>query len=168
MNEIWKRFQTVECSNLGNVRDADTKKPLNAPIKNAGYRRVHHKGVCEYVHRLVATLFVDNPENLPEVNHKDENKLNNTADNLEWCTHRYNCNYGTRNLRQGLKMRGRKLSAAHCAKLSAAHRGVKHTDEAKQRMSLARKQHHAALTTEERSSIAKKGWDTRRASCRQS
>ena len=46
------------------------------------------------VHRLVAKTFIPNPDNLPEVNHKDENKLNNCADNLEWCTNLYNVNYG--------------------------------------------------------------------------
>lgn len=53
-------------------------------------KRKHFK-----IHRLVAMAFLPNPQNLPEVNHKDENPSNNRVDNLEWCSHRYNMNYGT-------------------------------------------------------------------------
>lgn len=48
------------------------------------------------IHRLVAKYFVPNPYNYKEVNHKDENKTNNHAENLEWCTRKYNVNYGER------------------------------------------------------------------------
>lgn len=49
----------------------------------------------KYAHRLVANAFIDNPNNMPCVNHKDENKKNNDVSNLEWCTPSYNVNYGT-------------------------------------------------------------------------
>ena len=51
------------------------------------------------VHRLVALTFIPNPDNLPLINHKDENSSNNKVTNLEWCTQQYNCNYGSHNRR---------------------------------------------------------------------
>lgn len=66
------------------------------------------KAKHEYIHRLVAIAFLDNPDNLPQVNHKDENKANNCVENLEWCSVKYNINYGTRN-QHNRETRGMKL-----------------------------------------------------------
>lgn len=59
----------------------------------------NHSSKKHFVHRLVAIAFVPNPENLPIINHKDENPKNNIWTNIEWCDTKYNCNYGTRNSR---------------------------------------------------------------------
>lgn len=109
MKEIWKNIKDYNdkylISNTGKVKSLNynnTKKDklLKISICN-GYPSVclwkNNKGKRFRVNRLVAESFIPNPLNLPEVNHIDENKLNNNVDNLEWCTSRYNCNYGSRN-----------------------------------------------------------------------
>ena len=55
------------------------------------YKNKTHKYYL--IHRLVALTFIPNPDSLPCVNHKDEDKTNNRVDNLEWCDHKYNMNY---------------------------------------------------------------------------
>lgn len=56
---------------------------------------INGKAKHEKIHRLVALAFIDNPNNYPHVNHKDEDKNNNSVSNLEWCDIKYNNNYGT-------------------------------------------------------------------------
>lgn len=105
-NQIWRiieDYPDYEVSNEGLVRNVKTKRNSVVCKNKGGYGVVHLKkdGKCytPYVHRLVALAFIPNTENLPQINHKDENKLNNRVENLEWCTNQYNCNYGTRNRR---------------------------------------------------------------------
>ena len=75
------------------------EKELKQQIDKYGYHKVSlcNNGIQKwyFVHRLIAITFLPNPNNLPCVNHKDENKLNNCVDNLEWCTKSYNHSYGT-------------------------------------------------------------------------
>lgn len=140
MEEIWvdiKGYENIyQISSYGNIKSLNRKvrcgygkyrteygkiiKPqLN---KTTGYYSVvlRNDNITRTfnVHRLVALHFVLNPFNLPQVNHKDENKLNNRADNLEWCAHRYNQNYGTHNLRMSNTKKGAKLTDTHKHKIS--------------------------------------------------
>ena len=78
--------------------NGDIYRKLNSSERKDGYKAVQLGGreqPQQYVHRLVAQCFLPNPDNLPCVNHKDENPSNNNVDNLEWCTNEYNLNYGT-------------------------------------------------------------------------
>lgn len=117
MQEIWKDIPNYEgiyqISNHGRIRSNNpgnkrfhnkTDHILKAHVSNTGYCQVtlYKDGVKRRkytVHKLVATMFIPNPDNLPCVNHKDENKLNNHVDNLEWCTYAYNNAYGTAKIR---------------------------------------------------------------------
>lgn len=115
-NEIWKDVIGYEglyrVSNLGRVKSVLRKvkngsiirrvneKIMTPVFTRGGYLRVtlknQGKEKTKTIHRLVAESFIPNPCNLPQINHKDENKLNNSTDNLEWCTAKYNSTYGTR------------------------------------------------------------------------
>lgn len=85
-------------SDDGKVFSVRSNKLIKQQKSNKGYYRVEFningEVKKESVHRLVAEAFIPNPNNYPIVNHKDENPSNNHADNLEWCTHEYNSNYG--------------------------------------------------------------------------
>lgn len=112
MAEIWKDvvgYQGLyEVSDYGNVRNVlKNGKLLKLTLHSCGYLSVNlckrHVRKDYRVHRIVAEAFIPNPRHLPEINHKDENKANNHADNLEWCDRLYNVRYGTRTERSAEK-----------------------------------------------------------------
>ena len=151
MTECWrdiKGWEGVYCvSNLGRIMSCDKK----VKARGKGYRVIKgtvlrptrtrtgylYVNLCDknqssrvYVHRIVATVFIPNPNNFSEINHKDENKQNNSVfintdgsvdlekSNLEWCTHVYNMNYGTAKYRRGLKMRNNTINSKPVIQLS--------------------------------------------------
>ena len=111
MEEIWKPIDVLDgkylISNFGNIKNAETGE-LAKTVLNHGYPIFNKFGKRLPVHRLVAFAFVVNPrpEEWNTVNHIDECKTNNRADNLEWCSVEYNSKYGTA-YERGLKTRER-------------------------------------------------------------
>lgn len=128
-NETWRPVRDFEglyeVSNLAQVRSLNHDTEYISKWGTPGIRSVkgqilkqHICGNCPYyrislrkggkiytkmTHQLVAEAFVPNPHNLPEINHKDEDKTNNLPDNLEWCDRKYNVNYGTGKYRRAEK-----------------------------------------------------------------
>ena len=112
--EIWHDIEGYEglyqISNKGRVKSLyKGSERILKPLDNGReYLRAHltKENTSKHIriHRLVAQAFIPNPHNLPEINHKDENKKNNCVENLEWCDRRYNVNYGTRNERVSRKI----------------------------------------------------------------
>lgn len=101
VEEIWKPvlgYGNYIISNYGRVKNRFTGHILADKVEKNGYVRVHlsNQGTAKLflLHRLVACAFVPNPDNHPTVNHIDENKQNNRADNLEWCDMSYQNSYG--------------------------------------------------------------------------
>lgn len=121
MNEIWKEIggkqRIYEVSNFGKIcsRSRKTNKlhNLSPTLTSDGYLRIGinltgiGKSQNYYIHRLVAMAFLPNPNNLPEVNHIDCNTVNNSVENLEWCTHADNIRHSER---VGNRMKCHKLT----------------------------------------------------------
>ena len=99
MNEVWKEIKDYEglywVSNLGRIKNKHNR--ILKPEIRRGYYSVDlcknsNRKKCR-IHRLVARAFIANPDNLPFINHKDMNRLNNKINNLEWCDNTYNSQY---------------------------------------------------------------------------
>ena len=150
MEEIWKDIKGFEdkyqVSNLGRIKSLERKNSRGNQIREKilkliydkdGYLLVNlyknSKKKTYKVHRLVALAHIPNPNNYPQVNHKDENPSNNHISNLEWCTNKYNCNYGTKKERLSKKLKGKFIGENN------PMYGKHHTEETKKEMSETRK-----------------------------
>ena len=115
--ERWRAIDWIdgryEVSSLGRVRSNIRGKYriLRQWGSGRGYLKVEVAKKCVSVHRLVAIAFVDNPNNFPQVNHKNEVKSDNRAENLEWCTQSYNINYGSRNARMARSIQATQIAS---------------------------------------------------------
>lgn len=78
--------------------------------KSNGYLRFSLNNKLTLSHRFIAMCFIPNPNNLPQINHKNEIKTDNRVENLEWCDAKYNTNYGTHNERMAKNMVGKNIN----------------------------------------------------------
>lgn len=103
-----KCYEDYSIDEYGNVYSYKSRRYVSQQKHKDGYFYVclckDGKRKLFAIHRLVATHFIENEDNLPQVNHKDENKENNEVSNLEWCDEKYNSNYGSARQRQAEKV----------------------------------------------------------------
>ncbi len=124
-------FSNYKINNIGEIFNIKTNKKLKQYFKKNYYSVWLYKNGKRYfklVHRLVGKAFIPNPHNYPQINHKDENTKNNTVDNLEWCSAKYNCNYGSHKLKLSKRMSGK----------NNHFYGKHHSKEALEKMRLAK------------------------------
>lgn len=102
--EIWRdipQYENYQISNHGRIYSKHKNELKALEINKKGYEtiRPYKNNIRKTfrIHRLVAELFIPNPQNKPQVNHKDGNKLNNHIDNLEWVTYRENVDHAVKN-----------------------------------------------------------------------
>ena len=125
-----------QISNLGNVKSfkSVSKNKILKPVLRKGYATVilrkNKVNKLHSIHRLIATAFIPNPDNLPQVNHIDGNKSNNNVDNLEWCTHLENMRHA---FKTGLVNR-KPLTNEQKLKVSKATKEVMNRLEVKEKM----------------------------------
>ena len=131
--ELWKDIKGYEglyqVSNLGRVYSLTSKKVIKPHYNNSGYLKIDlykdGNGKRFLVHRLVAETYLPNPNNYPQVNHKDENKTNNCVSNLEFCDRKYNIRYGTGHDRAAEKVK----KAVFCIELNKVFKSITEASE---------------------------------------
>ena len=141
IKEEWKDiigYKNYMVSNKGRVKSLGNNKTrkekiLKQEITNKGYCRVllsqNNKHKHYFVHRLVCTAFIPNPDNLLCVNHKDVNPSNNCANNLEWCSYQYNNNYDSHSQKLGIAHRKPVAQYNKNGELVGLYTSVKQTSE---------------------------------------
>lgn len=122
MKEVWKDvigYEGIyEVSNTGKIKRLKNNTMRKTKKNNRGYVQISlsKNGEIKYflLHRVVAQAFIENENNFPQVNHKDEDKENNHIDNLEWCTNLYNRRYGSGYQRSVMNHNYKEIAKLRC------------------------------------------------------